>query len=378
MKGPNLTNPASESTANSLAHHSVHAGSLRIAGDAPLSAVHADIAFTDDGHLLVTSVGMVLADWPLAEVAIEPEESATAFLRGDDLLVFEPADADAWNEQLAAHRLRTRLAGSPVAVGGGIAPLSHSGSRKPAVAIDVREDNAPIVQVSQNTSVMTPRRTTHWLHLLLTVVTFGLWLPVWIGVSIFTGATNSRSQRPAQQVSRAPRPMASAPAVELKDPDVVRARNNSLSKKVGIGAGVIVLLAILSSVVSSGGSPAADAATSSPAEPALSVATTTTNAPTGGEVPAPTITKPSSAVSDSAAILAGTSGTLRIVLKDLMDSTSCDDLEFDLKFATDNYSFDGRQAERVLAAIGYAQKHHIGGSACGSLDSYLNMLNVSW
>ena len=43
------------------------------------------------------------------------------------------------------------------------------------------------IQTAELTQLVKGHRVNHILHLLLTVFTVGLWLPVWIGVALFGG-----------------------------------------------------------------------------------------------------------------------------------------------------------------------------------------------
>ena len=51
------------------------------------------------------------------------------------------------------------------------------------------------MQANQYNVVQTPRKVAHWLHFVLSIITFGLWIPVWICVAIYTGIMNARSGR---------------------------------------------------------------------------------------------------------------------------------------------------------------------------------------
>jgi hypothetical protein len=53
------------------------------------------------------------------------------------------------------------------------------------------------IQTREVTQMVKGHRPNHVLHLLLSVVTFGLWLPVWIGVAAFGGGRREIVSRTA-------------------------------------------------------------------------------------------------------------------------------------------------------------------------------------
>jgi len=197
---------------------------------------------------------------------------------------------------------------------------------------------------------------------------------VWIGVSVFTGVANASSSRTSTALAPQSWPPSRHPA--LTDPSAVRTRNRSFFIKVGVGLGVILLLALFSAVASSrdASEPEAPSETTTTATAPREAAVTDPDPVVSASTDAPML---SPADLESGEILVGTSGMLREVLVDLMDSTSCDDLEFDLEFATDNFVFDRQGAGRVLRAVDYAQEYGIGGAACSGLDPHLDTLIAS-
>jgi hypothetical protein len=62
-------------------------------------------------------------------------------------------------------------------------PLDHDAQ----VAALLRSGYHVEVQTAELTQLVRGHRVNHTLHLLLTVFTAGLWLPVWIGVAAFGG-----------------------------------------------------------------------------------------------------------------------------------------------------------------------------------------------
>lgn len=55
------------------------------------------------------------------------------------------------------------------------------------VAAAVRKGWRIESQTPLSTTLVKGHRTNHVLHLILTVLTVGLWLPVWIGMAVFAG-----------------------------------------------------------------------------------------------------------------------------------------------------------------------------------------------
>jgi hypothetical protein len=50
----------------------------------------------------------------------------------------------------------------------------------------------PVTQAPRKAVTWQPNHTSHTFHLLMTLFTCGLWLPVWIVVSIINGVTKRR------------------------------------------------------------------------------------------------------------------------------------------------------------------------------------------
>ena len=44
-----------------------------------------------------------------------------------------------------------------------------------------------VSQTATQAQLVRGKHTSHLLHLILTIITLGIWLPVWIGISIFGG-----------------------------------------------------------------------------------------------------------------------------------------------------------------------------------------------
>ena len=108
-KGLLLTNPTPSTRELAHVRGSTHPGELRIAGDSTSSSLTADVTFTDDARIVVTSAGMTLVEWNAGDVVIESTGPVTTIGCHGDLLMFEPSNKDAWKLQIAAHRLRTPL-----------------------------------------------------------------------------------------------------------------------------------------------------------------------------------------------------------------------------------------------------------------------------
>ncbi len=49
------------------------------------------------------------------------------------------------------------------------------------------------MQANQYNVVQTPRKVAHWLHFVLSIITFGIWIPVWITVVIYTAMMNAKA-----------------------------------------------------------------------------------------------------------------------------------------------------------------------------------------
>jgi len=49
------------------------------------------------------------------------------------------------------------------------------------------------------------RKTSHVLHLILSVITFGLWIPVWILVAISNAMHNGQMERRIRKEAKEPR-----------------------------------------------------------------------------------------------------------------------------------------------------------------------------
>ena len=221
-------------------------GKLRLAEDATSPAIAATVAISDDGRLRVSAAGTTIADWPLNDVEITQDSQTTILRNGPDALEFEATDSDAWAQQIAALRIRNRMANTATAT------LSQAPLPVRATPVDPSVSQfgypvgTPAVHVAQSTSVMTPRRVTHWLHFLLSIFTLGFWIPVWIAVSIYTGSANARAARSSQHVHQGYRP--ATVAQPPRTSESVRSSNRSLFKTVGIGLAVIVVLGTLLSL----------------------------------------------------------------------------------------------------------------------------------
>lgn len=155
------------------------------------------------------------------------------------------------------------------------------------------------------------RRVHTGLHLVLTIVTLGMWLPIWIGVVVWTNYANRREAQGLPYWSG--------------------------GRIVGTGFAIYFALMIAIGAVAAVGGATSETPTAEPT-------TTSTRAP----VRSAPITRPVTPETATAAqLIAMTSGVLRIGVEDILDSTTCDDLVFDFEFFMNNYTTTAR-GERIL------------------------------
>jgi hypothetical protein len=128
----------------------------------------------------------------------------------------------------------------------------------------------PPIPVQYQVTYQHPR-TNHVLHLLLSLVTFGLWIPVWIIIAIAHGVSG-----PQQQVtgvygtpSTTGTPALPASEHELLHP-LDQRKPMSRNTKIMIGVGAVVLLIIM---ISAGNTPANRTTQTATVTPAPSAAT---------------------------------------------------------------------------------------------------------
>ena len=163
---------------------------------------------------------------------------------------------------------------------------------------DVAPPIGPPVQV---------RKAHNGLHFFLTIVTLGMWLPIWIGVVIWTNYANRREAQGRPYMSG--------------------------GKVVGIGFaiwfGLMIVIAALGSVMGASTDPTTAASDT--------VESTTTS------------TRPSATpeTATPAQLTAMTTGLLRIGVDDILDSSTCEDLVFDFDFFRNNNTVTP-MGERIL------------------------------
>jgi TM2 domain-containing membrane protein YozV len=86
-----------------------HTGRVWFAGDDEATAADATVEIESDDHVVVRVGDSLVADWPLVDVTFSGDLDSDEIAYGDARLLFSPDDADAWGNEVAAARLRTRL-----------------------------------------------------------------------------------------------------------------------------------------------------------------------------------------------------------------------------------------------------------------------------
>lgn len=176
----------------------------------------------------------------------------------------------------------------------------------PVCGHPINQSAPPVTSPPPPSPPIQQRRVHTGLHLVLTIVTLGMWLPIWIGVVVWTNYANRREAQGLPYLSG--------------------------GRIVGIGFAIYFALVVAIGALATVGGANSETATAEST-------TTSTRAPTTPPVTPETAT--------AAQLIAMTSGVLRIGVEDILDSTTCDDLVFDFEFFMNNYTTTPR-GERIL------------------------------
>lgn len=158
-----------------------HTGRVWFGEDDPSLAVRATVGVSSDKRLTVFVGESLVADWALADVDFAVDDLTTELQAGDDCLMFDPDDREAWVNEMTAVQFRTRLQGGeqkpgdaaddqPAAVnedpavadlsaGGGAVLMTGSYCRACGEPIDPRAEICVHCGVRQRALVVRPRKS---------------------------------------------------------------------------------------------------------------------------------------------------------------------------------------------------------------------------
>ncbi len=127
-----------------------HTGRIWLGEDDPSSATQATVDVSSDGRVVIHVGESLVADWNLADVVFVSDDVTTELSVGDDRLVFDPDDTEAWANEVSATRMRARLQGGETQI--------EQGSDGPAVTDDVEatvmREAQPVDEVPTPTNVV--------------------------------------------------------------------------------------------------------------------------------------------------------------------------------------------------------------------------------